>query len=315
MAQPTNTFDSYDSVNFEDLSDIVYNISPTQTPFLSRAKRTKATNVFHEWSTDSLAAASTSNAVIEGDEATMDASTAPTRVGNRCQISDKTATVSGTNAAIRSPADNATMGYHMAKKMKELKRDMEAILTFNQAFVTGSSAAARTLGAFESWLTSNVSRGAGGSSGGFSSCNVAAATDGTQRAFTESLLKTVWQSAWTNGGDPTVLMVGPFNKGVVSGFTGNATRIDKAEDKSLTAAIDVYIGDFGEMRVVPNRFSRDRSALLIDYDYVAVAYLRPFQSWELSKTGDTDKRQLLAEYTLEMQNQAAHGVVADLATS
>jgi hypothetical protein len=318
MGQIAGTFDSYDSANNEDLADVVYNISPTQTPFMTLAGRTKATYVYHEWTTDSLAAASSSNFVIEADDVTIDSVAAATRVGNRCGISDKAIIVSGTNEAIRSPGDNASMSYQMAKRAKELKRDMETILLNNNASVAGTSSAARQIGGFESWITSNVSRGATGASGGFSAGLTTAATDGTQRAFTEALLKTVIQSAWTNGGDPSIIMTGPFNKSVASGFTGIATQF-KANtgmaQATILGAADYYVSNFGEHRIVPNRFSRDRTALLIDPEYVGVAFLRPFSQWEIAKTGDANKRQLLAEYTLEMKNQAAHGVVADLLTT
>jgi len=315
MAQPTNTFDSYDSINNEDLSKLVYNIAPTQTPFLSMAGRTKASNVFHEWSTDTLAAAAT-NTAIEADDYTADASVSAVRVGNRCQISKKVAVVSGTNEAIDSPADNATMAYQMAKRSKELKRDMEFVLTQNQASATGSSAAARTLGGFENWLTSNTSLGAGGANTGFSAGNIAARTDGTLRAFTETLLKTVIQSAWTSGGEPNVIIVGPKNKAVASAFAGIATQYKQNDTSPATiiAAADVYVSDFGEHRIVPNRFNRDRTALLIDFDYAAVSYLRPFNSFELARTGDANKRAVNVEFTLECRNQAAHGGVYDLTT-
>lgn len=315
MAQPTNTFDSYDSINFEDLSKIVYNISPTQTPFMQMAPRTKATNVFHEWSTDSLATAAV-NTTIEADDYTADASTSAVRVGNRCQISKKVATVSGTNEAIDSPADNATMGYQMAKRSKELKRDVEFTLTQNQASVTGSSAAARTSAGFESWLTSNISSGAGGSTAGFSGGNTAAPTDGTQRALTETLMKAQIQAAWVAGGEPNIIMVGPKNKAVVSAFAGIATQYKNNDSSPATiiAAADVYVSDFGESRIVPNRFSRDRTLLGIDFDYVGVSYLRPFNSFALAKTGDAEKRAINVEFTLEVRNQAAHFKVADLTT-
>ena len=120
---------------------------------------------------------------------------------------------------------------------------------------------------------------------------------------------------WTSGGDPKIILVGPANKQVFSGFTGNATRMDKAEDKSVTASVDVYISDFGEHQIVPSRFSRDRTALFLDMDYWGVAYLRPFQTKALAKTGDSDRSQMLCEYTLVCKNEAASGVVADLTTS
>ncbi len=313
MAQPTNTFDTYDSVGErEDLSDVIYNISPTDTPFLSSAAKTKATAVLHEWQTDSLAAASTSNAVIEGDEATLDAVTATTRLSNSCQIMDKTVVITGTQEAVDKAGRASEIAYQIAKRAKELKRDMEAMLTTNNAEVAGNASTARELGSLRAWVATNDDMGASGSSGGAGNT---AATDGTQRVFTESALKSVIKSVWNAGGDPTMIMVGPFNKQKLSGFTGNSTRFDAGADATLYTSVDVYASDFGQLQVVPNRFSRDRDAWVLDMNYWGIAFLRDFSMHELAKTGDTDKRQLLVEATLESRNEAASGVVADLTTS
>ena len=313
MAQPTNTFDTYDSVGErEDLSDVIYNISPTDTPFLSSAAKVKATAVLHEWQTDSLAAASTSNAVIEGDEATNDAITATTRLSNSCQIMDKTVVISGTQEAVDKAGRASELAYQIAKKAKELKRDMEAQITTNNAEVTGSATAAREMGSLGAWVATNDVMGTSGTSG---SVGNTARTDGTQRAFTEDLLKSVIKSVWNEGGDPTMIMVGPFNKQKLSGFTGNSTRFDAGADATLYTSVDVYASDFGQLQVVPNRFSRDRDAWVLDMNYWGVAFLRDFSMHELAKTGDTEKRQLLVEATLESRNEAASGLVADLTTS
>jgi len=177
MAQPTNTFDTYDSVGErEDLSDVIYSISPTDTPFLSSAAKTQATAVLHEWQTDSLAAASTSNAVIEGDEATLDASTATSRLSNSCQIMDKTVVITGTQEAVDKAGRASEIAYQIAKRAKELKRDMEATLTGNQAEVAGNSTTARKFGSLGAWVASNDDLGASGSSGGAGNT---ASSDGT----------------------------------------------------------------------------------------------------------------------------------------
>jgi hypothetical protein len=314
MAQPTNTFDTYDSVGErEDLSDVIYSISPTDTPFLSSAAKTKATAVLHEWQTDALAAAVTSNAVIEGDEATLDASTATTRLSNSCQIMDKTVVITGTQESVDKAGRASEIAYQIAKKAKELKRDMESTLTSNNAEVTGGSGTARQLGALGSWVTTNDDLGASGASG--AGAGNAAHTNGTQRAFTESQLKSVIKSVWNAGGDPSMIMVGPFNKQKLSGFTGNSTRFDAGADATLYTSVDVYASDFGQLQVVPNRFSRDRDAYVLDMDYWGVAFLRDFSMHELAKTGDSEKRQLLVEATLESRNEAASGSVMDLTTS
>lgn len=314
MAQPTNTFDTYDSVGErEDLSDVIYSISPTDTPFLSSAAKTKATAVLHEWQTDALAAAVTNNAVIEGDEATLDASVATTRLSNSSQIMDKTVVITGTQESVDKAGRASEIAYQIAKKAKELKRDMESTLTSNNAEVTGGSGTARQLGALGSWVVTNDDLASDGASG--AGAGNAAHTNGTQRAFTESQLKSVIKSVWNAGGDPSMIMVGPFNKQKLSGFTGNSTRFDAGADATLYTSVDVYASDFGQLQVVPNRFSRDRDAYVLDMDYWGVAFLRDFSMHELAKTGDSEKRQLLVEATLESRNEAASGSVMDLTTS
>ena len=313
MAQPSETFDTYDSIGErEDLSDVIYNISPTDTPFLSSASKTQATAVLHEWQTDSLAAAVTNNAVIEGDEATADAITATTRLSNSCQILDKVVTISGTQEAVDKAGRASEIAYQIAKKAKELKRDLESTLTSNNQEVTGGSGTARQLGGIGSWIATNDVFGAGGASG---SVGNTARTNGTQRAFTEAQLKSVIKSVWNSGGNPQIIMVGPFNKQKLSGFTGNSTRFDAGADATLYTSVDVYASDFGQTQVVPNRFSRDIEATILDMDMWGVAFLRDFTMHELAKTGDTEKRQLLVECTLESRNEAASGMIADLTTS
>jgi hypothetical protein len=314
MAQPTNTFDTYDSVGErEDLSDVIYSISPTDTPFLSSAAKTQATAVLHEWQTDALAAAVTNNAVIEGDEATLDASVATTRLSNSSQIMDKTVVITGTQESVDKAGRASEIAYQIAKKAKELKRDMESTLTSNNAEVTGGSGTARQLGALGSWVVTNDDLASDGASG--AGAGNAAHTNGTQRAFTESQLKSVIKSVWNAGGDPSMIMVGPFNKQKLSGFTGNSTRFDAGADATLYTSVDVYASDFGQLQVVPNRFSRDRDAYVLDMDYWGVAFLRDFSMHELAKTGDSEKRQLLVEATLESRNEGASGSIMDLTTS
>ncbi len=314
MAQPTNTFDTYDSVGErEDLSDVIYSISPTDTPFLSSAAKTQATAVLHEWQTDSLASAVTNNAVIEGDEATLDASTATTRLSNSTQIMDKTVVITGTQEAVDKAGRASELAYQIAKRAKELKRDMEATITGNIAEVGGNSSTARKMGTLGSWVTTNDDLASDGASG--AGAGNAAHTDGTQRAFTEAQLKSVIKSVWNAGGDPSMVMVGPFNKQKLSGFTGNSTRFDAGADATLYTSVDVYASDFGQLQVVPNRFSRDRDAYVLDMEYWGIAFLRDFSMHELAKTGDSEKRQLLVEATLESRNEAASGLIADLTTA
>ena len=314
MAQPSQTFDTYDSIGErEDLSDVIYNISPTDTPFLSSASKTQATAVLHEWQTDSLAAASSTNAVIEGDEATANAITATTRLSNSSQILDKVVTITGTQEAVDKAGRASEIAYQIAKAAKELKRDLESSLTANNAEVTGGSSTAREMGGLGAWVITNDVFGSGGASG--NGIGDTARTDGTQRVFTEAQLKSVIKSVWNSGGNPQIIMVGPFNKQKLSGFTGNSTRFDAGADATLYTSVDVYASDFGQTQVIPNRFSRDRDAWVLDMDYWGVAFLRDFSMHELAKTGDTEKRQLLVECTLESRNEGASGLIADLTTS
>ena len=313
MALPTNSFTSYSAVgNREDLSDAIYNISPTDTPFLSGVSKGKATAVLHEWQTDSLASASATNAVVEGDDATTDAATATTRLSNTCQILDKVPRVTGTQEVVNKAGRKSEMAYQIAKRGQELKRDLESSLLANNAEVTGDSTTAREMGGIEAWLNTNTSVGAGGTAG---SLGNTARTDGTNRELTEALLAAQLQAIWTSGGDPDCIMVGAFNKRVISGFSGNATRFKGADDKTLVAAIDIYDSDFGELQIVPNRFQTSESCLIIQKDMWEVAYLRPFKLVDLAKTGDTERKQLIVECTLASRNEAASGAVFDCTTS
>ena len=314
MAQPTNTFDTYDSVGErEDLSDVIYSISPTDTPFLSSAAKTQATAVLHEWQTDALAAASSSNAVIEGDDATLDATTATVRLSNSSQIMDKTVVITGTQESVDKAGRASEIAYQIAKKAKELKRDMEATITGNIAEVAGDATTARKMGTLGAWVITNADKAGDGTTG--TGIGNTARTDGTQRAFTEASLKNVIKSVWNAGGDPSMIMCGPFNKQKLSGFTGNSTRFDAGADATLYTSVDVYASDFGQLQVVPNRFSRDRDAYVLDMEYWGIAFLRDFSMHELAKTCDSEKRQLLVEATLESRNEGASGLVADLTTS
>lgn len=310
MAQPANTFSSFDAVgNREDLSDVIYNIAPFDTPLQSLARKGKANAVYTEWQTDNLAAVDLNNAVIEGDDATNDAITPTTRLGNYCQTSDKVAQVTTIQDRVNKAGRKEELALQIAKKGKELKRDMEAILTGNQASDAGSDTAPRKLRSLEAFITTNVNRGSTGANGS----TTTAATDGTQRALAESMVKTVMQSAYANGGDPSVLMVGPFNRvKATEVLSGGATKFHQTEDKKLVATISVYETDFGPLKIVPNRFQRDRTAFLLDPEYVEVAYLEPFQMQDLARTGLTRRKQIWATYTLKVLNEAAHGVIADL---
>ena len=324
MTVPTATFQAFTAIgNREDLTDFIYNISPTETPFMSLSGRESATNVLHEWQTDSLASANTANAAIEGDNPTNTSVVPTVRVGNYCQIVQKTFQISGTQQAIRHAGRKDEMAYQLAKTSKELKRDMESILTQNHGSNAGGAGSARQSAGVEAWLSSNVTTlGSGGSpsSSGFQSGLVQAPVDNSaQGTLTEAPVKAIIRACWNAGGDPDTIMTGPFNKTKVSGFAGILTNnvFQNANTAKITivAGADLYRSDFGEHKVVPNRFNRDRTVLVLTMEYWAIAYLRQFTQNPLAKTGDSEQRQLLAEFTLVSRSQAASGKVVDLTTS
>jgi hypothetical protein len=316
MALPTNTFATYEAIgNREDLSDMIYRIDPTDTPFMTGAEREKATAVNHEWQTQALAAVDTANAVLEGDDAVTDAATPTVRLGNICQISDKVARVSGTQQAVDHAGRDNELAYQEMLKGLELKRDMESILVgTNQAKVTGADATPRKTASILSWIKTNTNKAG---SDPAAADGTGTRTDGTQRAFTEAQLKSVLSAIWTSGGKPDVVYTGAFNKQVFSTFTGRSTPMEQASSKKIVASVDAYESDFGKLKVVANRFQRSRDVLVLESDKWAVAYLngRKMVSIALAKNGDSDRRQILSEYSLVSRNEKASGGVFDLTTS
>jgi len=303
----------------EDLADIIYNISPTDTPFMSGVGKNKATNTLHQWQTDTLTAVA-ANAKVEGATISYPTLTSTTKVGNYTQISTKACQVSATDDAVNTAGRNTELAYQVAKSAKELKRDMENALLSNVAAAAGDATTARALGGVVTWMTSNVSAGTGGSGAGAGAIR----TDGTQRAFTETLLRSTLKTTWDNGGNPNVIMLNGFNKQKLSFFTGGATRFDKAEDKRLMTSIDVYESDFGTMQVIPNRWirkanstsaRRGQDVLLLEMDFWAVSFLRDFKLQKPAQTADADQRFLVVEYTLEAKNEGSSGLITDVTTS
>ena len=306
MTAPTNTFSTTAAIgNREDITDIIYRISPTATPFMSMCAKTKASNTLHEWQTQDLAAAAV-NAQAEGDNAAAKSVTPTTRLNNRTQISTKTVIVSGTQRAMNPAGRKDELGYQLSLASLELKRDMEFGLTQNSVLATGPRQSRGLVG----WAGDNVDAGTGYVAPNYTT-NVAQ-TDGTQTAFTESRMKNVLQKCFTAGGEPDMILLGPLAKQTFSSFTGNSQRFDKGEDKSLTAAVDIYISDFGTLKAMPSRFQRARDVWVLQSDKWALAYLRGFTTVELAKTGDADQRELIVEYALEARQPKASGAVVDI---
>ncbi len=283
---------------------------------MSSIGKTKATAVNHEWQKDSLAAATTVNYAAEGADATAATLTPTVRIGNYTQIVQKTIQISGTLESVDKAGRKSEKAYQLAKASAELKRDIEAIVTTNQAKDAGSSGT-RKLGSLLSWITTNVNKQSAGTNPTGDGSDIRS-DSGTTRTFQESMLKDVVQKVFTEGGTPSLLVVPPALKQVVSGFTGlsqHRYNSNTGGEITILAGADLYQSDFGVLQIVPDRFMRSRDAFVLDPEYAALAYLRPFQTNELARTGDSEKTQIIAELTLEVRNEAAHGLVADLVAS
>jgi len=317
MAIVANTFTSFNSKGIrEELSNVINNISPEEVPLQSNIGSKNVSNTYFEWQSDSLASVSTT-AVVDGDDvASFDATASTTRLGNYVQILRRTVIVADNLAAQDAAGRNDELAYQIAKRGRELKRDLEATLCLNNAKVAGNSSTARETAGLGAWIATNDVFGSGGASP--TGDGTDARTDGTQADFTETMLKSAMQAAYTAGGQPTILMVGPFNKTQVSGFAGIAAQRYQAPSNAPTTIIgaaDVYLSDFGQLQVVPNRFQRERDAFLLDPEYASVAYLRPIQKVDLAKTGDASKAMLIVEAGLEVGTESAHAGIFDLTTS
>jgi hypothetical protein len=314
MAIPTNTFDTYAAVgNREDLEDKIYMVSPEETPILSMGRKLKAEAKFHEWQRDTLAAPNKDNAVIEGDDRTGTAIVATSRVGNYVQLFDKVAIVATSQKASNPAGRSDEMKYQIMKRTKELKRDVEAMMLSNNPAVAGATGAtARKSGGFGVLIYTNVSHGGAGAP-------TTANTAGTNRTFTEALLKTVLQSIFTNSGTmPTVLSLTPSHKSTFSGFTGIAVNrfdLKKVQQAKIIGGADVYVSDFGELTVVPNYIqatSDSDTAYVLNPEMYGTATLQPFSSVPLAKTGHTDKELVSMEVATWMGSETAQGKIDNL---
>lgn len=296
----------------EDLDNTIWNISPTETPGLAAFDKTKATFVTHETQTDSLAAAG-ANAQLEGDSFTYSTPGLTARVANTCQIAYKTMAVSKTSSAVSTAGRNKEFVYQAMKRGKELKRDKEFIVFNNQTPVPQASASASTARALRpvlAWYSTSVQAGTGGANGSASAGRTDAA-DVNRRDLTEDMLKKAVRDAWTQGGQPNLVICGATNKQKISTFGGNATRYIDAGDR-LRAAITFYEHDFGVIKVVADRFSRDRDVHVLDTRYWGEATLRPMTTEDTAKTADADNGVVITEFTIESRNQAASALIADL---
>lgn len=318
MAKFSGTYNTYTTVGIkEDVSDEIYNISPKTTPFMANAGKGEAAQSLFEWQIDSLAAPDGNNAQLEGDDiAAVDSVVPTTRIGNYCQISRKSAATSGTNEAAQKYGRGSELAYDMAKKAAELKRDVETILLQNQAAAAGAdNVSPRKTGSILAFIKTNTDKGAGGADPVWTNIPSSVRTDGTLRAFTEAILKSVMLKCYNSGAEPDTLMLPPAIKQTFSGFSGVATKTIQqtaVEAAAIIGAVDFYVSDFGTLAVVVNRFMRSRDGLFLDFDFIKVSYLRPFFTKPLADTGDAEKRLLLGEYGLQISNEAALGLAADI---
>jgi hypothetical protein len=327
MAVAANTNKTYDVTTIrEDLSEAMASLSPTDSLLMSTIGSRNVDNTYYEWSEIDLAAVDTSNRQLEGDSLGNSAPTNAVRKGGYTQISAKVSETSSTANAVNGVANSQTIAKQVAYKLSELKRDMEGQLLDNIAANSGAAGTARASAGLPAYLTTNVSRGSGGANGTTSGTGTsghvnAAATDGTLRPITEPLLKDIVAKCWNEGATPSVVMCGSAQKQKISTFTGNATRFKEAEDKKLSAAIDVYISDFGELQIVPNRRMRVRTVssvnftpdvLVLDPSYAEVVYLQTAKQEPLSKTGLSERRLISCEYGLQVTSEKAHGIIADI---
>ena len=311
MAQPSNTFDSYDAVGIrEDLSDIIYNISPEETIFLSKCGKTTARNTLTEWQTDSLRA-SAANAHIEGDATTAEARTATTRLGNYTQIFKNAVVVPDTDEGLNKAGRSKEIAYQTLKIAKEQKLDIEKALFDNNAKVAGSATAARELAGAPVWLTSNVVKGSGGANANGTGSN--ARTDGTKSALTQAKFDSVMQSIWVAGGKPDTVYLSAFQMNIALGFTGNNNQRSavQAGDEKVIKSLAVYVTPWGSVEFLPSRENRSRDVFIMQDDMWEVATLRGTKNVALAKTGDNTTRQVVTELTLCAKNEAANGMIAD----
>jgi hypothetical protein len=320
MAIVTNTFTTFDAKGIrEDLSNIITNIAPEETPFQSNIGRESISNSLFEWQTDTLAAAA-ANKQIEGDDvSSFDAVTATVRLQNYAQISRKTIVLSATEEVVNKAGRRSELAYQIAKRSSELKRDQEFTMLNGAVAAAGSTSVARGTASLGAFVKTNVDKASDGTNPSYTTLPNSARTDGTVRTFTETILKNVIQQVWTSGGTPKILMTGPVNKQRVSGFSGIASsryNINGGDKPAtLIGAVDLYVSDFGQVAVIANRFQRERDAWVLDPEYAKMTVLRPYQQVELAKTGDAEKRLLLVEWGFKTLAQDAHGLAADLITS
>lgn len=309
MAQPENTFDSYDMVGIrEQLAEAINMISPEDTPFYNACKKVKATNTYTEWQTDTLRQAAV-NAHIEGDDTTASARTATVRLGNNTQIVKDAASVSDTDIALNKAGRGREMLREVMKIGKELKLDVELALFANQPRATGSGVDARFFAGVPAWLTTNTDADGADPTGD----GTDARTDGTARALTQDMIHNALQDAWTAGGKPETLYAAPSNVTAIAGFAGSNNQRNTVDKRELSYAVDVYMTSFGTLEIVPSRHIRPTDMFLAQSNMWEIGVARPWTTSDLAKTGDNTRKQVVSELTLCSKNEASSAGIFDLA--
>ncbi len=320
MTQPTETFDSYDAKGIrEDLQDVIYNVSPEETPFYSACAKLKATNTYHEWQQDSLRA-STTNAHVEGDDTTADAITATSRLGNYSQIFKNAVVIPDTDNGLDKAGRGKELAYQVMKIAKEQKLDIEAALFDNNARVAGNSSTARELAGVPAWLVTNTTNEVGNTGADPTGDGTNARTDdGTPVAFSQARFDATMQNVWNSGGKPDTVYLSSWQMNIALGFTGmNNQRSTVTATKSSNMVVnsfDLYVTPWGNVTFVPTRENRGRDVFIMQSDMWCCAVLRPTKNTALAKTGDSEKRQVITELTLVSKNEKASGGVFDNTTS
>lgn len=318
MAQPSNTFDSYDGANSirEDLSGVIESVSPEETPFFSACKKTKATATLHEFQTDALRSAG-ANAHIEGDATTAEARTATVRLGNRTQIFKNAVVIADTDSGLTKAGKASEMAYQVVKVAKEQKLDIELSLFANNASVAGNATTARELAGVPCWMTTNDSFLTNSSGAAPNGTGGARTDNGSTRNLDQALFDTTMESIWTAGGNPDTVYLSPFQMNKALGFTGNNNQRSQVQagDQKVVKSLDVYVTPWGTVEFQPSRLIRGRDVFICQNDMWNVAVLRPTKNVELAKSGDNTTRQVVTELTLVSKNEAASGIICDLTAS
>jgi len=298
----------------EDLSDVITRIDPDETPIFSALKKETGNGVFVEWQVQELAAAVATNYQNEGADAAYATPTATTRLGNYMQISQKDAQVSGTLDAVDKAGRDRETAYQKVLKGLELRRDIEKYLHSDTA---RSASDPRKAGTLSSWIT-NVEDASGTSAATGDGTDVPDMA-GTNRAMTLAQIDTAMQAAYTDGGQPNMLVVSPSKKAAFSDLNSGSVATNQINytaprEAAIVGSVSLYLSDFGQLDVVIDRFASDDRVYLLDSDYASICTLpnRNFTVQDLAKTGDSEKFQIITEWTLKVSAPKAHAAVYDL---